>query len=105
MLHSTLWTQRLRKSEEQVATISKIEQQMSALDRKVDERLHETRPVWQGVLAELREFRELSEKETQELKKRFDTIQAIERVTDAMSQIQAFISRAIQVIGERLNGG
>lgn len=41
---------RLQQFEEQVAAINKIEEQVAALDLKLDRRLHDTRPIWEGVV-------------------------------------------------------
>ncbi|HYV04120.1 MAG TPA: hypothetical protein VFB82_06035 [Blastocatellia bacterium] len=63
----------LQQFEKQVAAIPKIEEQVSALDQKVDQRLHETRPIWEGVLAELRDFRAQTETEVEGIRQRIDT--------------------------------
>lgn len=67
------WEKRLQQFEKQVAAIPKIEEQVSALDQKVDQRLHETRPIWEGVLAELRDFRAQTETEIQGMRHRIET--------------------------------
>jgi len=65
---------RLQQFETQAATIKGIEEQVAALDQKLDKRLRDTRPIWEGVLAELREFRMLTDREIQAIKGRIELL-------------------------------
>ena len=53
--------EQLRESSSPIYAFDKrlrqFEEQVAALDEKVDRRLHDTRPIWEGVLAEVREIR------------------------------------------------
>lgn len=48
---------RMQQIEQQVAATHKLEEQVAALDLKVDKRLHDTRPIWEGVLAEVKNMK------------------------------------------------
>jgi hypothetical protein len=61
---------RLQQFELQVAAIPKIEEQVAALDDKLDRRLHDTRPIWEGVLLEMGDLRATMGKEIENIKRR-----------------------------------
>jgi hypothetical protein len=39
-----------------VSDVQNLQSQVNALEQKVDVRLHETRPIWEGVLARLEDI-------------------------------------------------
>ena len=39
-----------------VSDVQNLQSQVNALEQKVDARLHETRPIWEGVLARLEDI-------------------------------------------------
>ena len=39
-----------------VSDVQNLQSQVNALEQKIDARLHETRPIWEGVLARLEDI-------------------------------------------------
>ena len=52
------FTQKLPKNEndEILTAITKIDNRLQGLEKKVDERLHDTRPIWHKVVADIAEL-------------------------------------------------
>lgn len=52
------FTQKLPKNgnEEILTAITKIDNRLQSLEKKVDERLHDTRPIWHKVVADIAEL-------------------------------------------------
>jgi len=73
-------TEKLPKTgnDEILTAITKIDNRLQSLEKKVDERLHDTRPIWHKVVAEIGEL--------QSGQKRIeDGQQAIRKVLDELS--------------------
>jgi hypothetical protein len=56
------------KIDQILALVQSMDTRLTALEEKVDARMKETRPIWQGVLEELKEHRKV----LQSLERRFD---------------------------------
>ena len=56
------------KLDQILSLVQSIDARLTTLEEKVDVRLKETRPIWEGVLVELKEHRKV----LQSLERRFD---------------------------------
>ena len=67
------FTQKLPKNEndEILTAITKIDNRLQSLEKKVDERLHDTRPIWHKVVADIGELQS-GQKRLEEGQKRLE---------------------------------
>ena len=56
------------------ARLRNFDTRLEALEKKVDERLYDTRPMWEAVQAQMAEFRGSTELEFRKLNSKFDKL-------------------------------
>ena len=56
------------------ARLQGFDSRLEALERKVDERLYDTRPMWEAVQTQMAEFRGSTELEFRKLNSKFDKL-------------------------------
>ena len=57
-----------------IALVQSIDARLQALEKKVDERLYDTRPLWEGVQTQLGELRTDIEKGFRQLNRQLDVL-------------------------------
>ena len=76
--------------------VTKIDSQLQSLERKVDERLHDTRPIWHKVVADITDL-QAGQKRLE------DSQQRLEGGQNRLEEGQQVIGRAVSEINNTVN--